>query len=138
MPNPHIVKAMKYENGITRALDIEEGVRVFAASSTETTTRMLVEVYDDALLKGILKNEHYTIAAKTGTAQIGIPGGGGYYEDRFLHSFFGYFPAFDPEFIIFLFAVEPQGAEFASATLAHPFSDLSKYLINYYNIPPDR
>ena len=99
---------------------------------------MLVKVFDKALLGGILKQEHYSIAAKTGTAQIAIPGGGGYYEDRFLHSFFGYFPAHDPKFIVFLVAVEPHGAEFASATLARPFLDIAKYLINYYNVPPDR
>ncbi len=138
MPNPHVVRAIKYESGITRAIDIKEGLRVYSATSTDIVTRMLVEVFDDALLKGVLKQQHYSIAAKTGTAQISIPGGGGYYEDRFLHSFFGYFPAYDPKFIVFLFAVEPYGAEFASATLARPFSDLSKYLINYYNIPPDR
>ena len=99
---------------------------------------MLVTVFDDALLHGDLKQAHYSIAAKTGTAQIAIPGGGGYYADRFLHSFFGYFPAHDPKYIVFLFAVEPHGAEFASATLARPFLDIAKFLINYYDIPPDR
>lgn len=138
LPNPRIVKAIKYESGITRSISVPEGARVLSASSTETVTRMLVEVYDDALLKGILKQEHYSIAAKTGTAQIAVPGGSGYYEDRYLHSFFGYFPAYEPRFIVFLFAVEPHGAEFASATLARPFSDITKYMINYYDIPPDR
>jgi len=138
MPEPHVVKAIKFESGITRAIDIKEGLRVYSATSTDTVTRMLVAVFDDALLKGVLKQEHYSIAAKTGTAQIAVPGGSGYYKDRFLHSFFGYFPAYDPKFIVFLFAVEPHGAEFASATLAHPFADIAKYMINYYDIPPDR
>jgi cell division protein FtsI (penicillin-binding protein 3)/stage V sporulation protein D (sporulation-specific penicillin-binding protein) len=55
-----------------------------------------------------------------------------------LLSFFGYFPAHDPKFIIFLYAVEPHGVEYASASLAHPFSDLATFLIRYYDIPPDR
>ena len=92
----------------------------------------------DALLEGVLKQEHYSIAAKTGTAQIANPGGGGYYTDRYLHSFFGYFPAHEPRFIILLYTVEPHGELYASRTLARPFSELAKFLINYYDIPPDR
>ena len=78
------------------------------------------------------------MAAKTGTAQIANPAGGGYYADRYLHSFFGYFPSFAPRFVIFLFAVEPTGASFSSQTWAMPFGGMVKFLINYYNIPPDR
>ena len=54
---------------------------------------------DEALLDGGVSLPRHTIAAKTGTAQI-ADGSGGYFEDDFLHSFFGYFPAFDPEFIV--------------------------------------
>ena len=96
------------------------------------------DLVEAALLEGVLKQEHYSIAAKTGTAQIANPGGGGYYTDRWLHSFFGYFPAHEPRFIIFLYAIEPRGELYASRTLARPFNDLAKFLINYYNIPPDR
>ena len=138
LPRPHIVKAVQFESGITREVSLEQGRRVLKPDSVDAVTTMLVRVYDNALLKGAIKQEHYSIAAKTGTAQIAIPGGGGYYTDRYLHSFFGYFPAHDPKFIIFLFAVEPHGVEYASASLAHPFDSLARYLINYYAIPPDR
>jgi hypothetical protein len=39
---------------------------------------------------------------------------------------------------VLLYTVEPQGAQYASATLTHPFFDMVKYLINYYEIEPDR
>lgn len=138
MPKPYVADAIKYESGITRSLDHGAPVAVVKPETAQTVTDMLVKVYDTALLKGALTHEHYSIAAKTGTAQIGKPGGGGYYEDRYLHSFFGYFPAHEPRFIIFLFCVEPHGVEYASASLAHPFDDLASFMIRYYDLPPDR
>ncbi|OGG50154.1 hypothetical protein A2763_00270 [Candidatus Kaiserbacteria bacterium RIFCSPHIGHO2_01_FULL_54_36] len=137
LPSPHVVTAIKYQSGVTRAVDVKEGPRILSASSTEAVTSMLVKALDTALVGGTLKQTHYSIAAKTGTAQIASPSGG-YYTDRFLHSFFGYFPAHDPKFIIFLFMVEPHTTQFSAATLATPFIDITKYLINYYAIPPDR
>jgi len=138
LPEPHIAAAVRYESGIVRNVTTPTQKRVLKPETVETMATMLTEVYDKALLDGELKQEHYSIAAKTGTAQIGIPGGGGYYEDRFLHAFFGFFPSHDPKFIVFLYAVEPKKEIYASHTLAKPFLEIAKFLINYYNISPDR
>lgn len=135
---PHLVKGIEYTNGDSREITYPEGERVFKEGTTEDLTRMLVKVVDTALKHGQAKNDYYTVAAKTGTAQIADPQSGGYYDDRYLHSFFGYFPAYDPKFLIFLYTVEPKGVQYASETLTDPFIDLVQFLINYYAIPPDR
>ncbi|MFC1775686.1 peptidoglycan D,D-transpeptidase FtsI family protein, partial [Patescibacteria group bacterium] len=135
---PYLVKRINYETGLDKKIYPDEGERIISGSASEEITRMLVEVVDEALLNGDVALPRYSIAAKTGTAQIADMENGGYYEDRYLHSFFGYFPAYDPQFIIFLYDVNPKGARYASQTLTHPFMDLTKFLINHYEIEPDR
>jgi cell division protein FtsI/penicillin-binding protein 2 len=136
--SPHFVKSVHYDNGITRQISWPEPKPGLNPATTNAVTQMLTKVVDTALANGSIKFEHYSVAAKTGTAQIANPGGGGYYADKFLHSFFGYFPSYNAQFIIFLFAFEPTGAPFASQTWAPPFHSLTQFLINYYNVPPDR
>lgn len=135
---PHIVKEINYLVGPSKNVAPTKKEKIFDEKTSEDISRMLVKVVDEALLGGKVKLPHHTIAAKTGTAQIAREDGKGYYEDRFLHSFFGYFPAFDPKFIIFLYTVEPKGARYASETLTEPFMNMAKYLVNYYEVPPDR
>jgi cell division protein FtsI/penicillin-binding protein 2 len=138
LPQPHIATRIRFAQGGEKVIEPLPPTRVISEEAALTTTRMLVKVFDDALLEGALKEEHYSIAAKTGTAQIADPSCGGYCEGRYLHSFFGYFPAYEPKLIILLYAIEPHGEQYASRTLARPFMELAKYLINYYDIPPDR
>ncbi|MBF05101.1 hypothetical protein CL644_00100 [bacterium] len=135
---PYIVSAIQPTSGLRHNIDYSDTrEQILDPETTEEITRMLVKVFDEALLGGDLKNERYSIAAKTGTAQIPSPDGG-YYDDRYLHSFFGYFPAFDAKYLVFLMNVEPQGAQYASQPLAEPFMEMTNFLINYYDIPPDR
>ena len=134
---PYVVDEIDYELRPPKDIFYDQGKQVIKPETSEEITRILVEVVDEYLLGGTVKLDNYTIAAKTGTAQISSPQGG-YYDDRFFHSFFGYFPAYDPEFLIFLYTNEPVGARYASQTLTHPFMDLTKFLISYYEIPPDR
>lgn len=136
LPNPHLVKQINYKIGGSKVIVPNPSVQVLKKETSETISRMLVKVVDNALLGGAIKIPNYSIAAKTGTAQV--VRGGVYDEHQFLHSFFGYFPASDPKFIIFLFNMYPKNVKYASETLTHPFSDTVKFLINYYEISPDR
>ena len=138
---PHVVDSIEYKTGLSKKVSYkDEAKQILKPETAEEVTRMLVNVVDKALVNGTMKMKYYSIAAKTGTAQISRPAseGGGYYPDKWLHSFFGYFPAYNPRFLVFLYTVEPQHVDYASKTLTDPFFDIAKFLINYYEIPPDR
>jgi cell division protein FtsI (penicillin-binding protein 3)/stage V sporulation protein D (sporulation-specific penicillin-binding protein) len=135
---PHVVQSINYRIGISKNVEPENGARVLKEDTALAVTRMLVNNVDTSLLNGKSSNPRYSVAAKTGTAQIQNKSGGGYYADKNLHSFIGFLPAYKPRFIVFLYTVNPRGVDFASDTLAKPFIDLTKYLINYYQLPPDR
>jgi cell division protein FtsI/penicillin-binding protein 2 len=134
---PHLVRAVRLESGIEKKLAWGEPETVFSKEATDETTRMLVNVVDDYLAGGTVKVPEMSIAAKTGTAQVASPDGG-YEPGKYFHSFFGYFPAFKPRFIILLYTREPQGVQYASETLTHPFMDLAHFLMSYYDLSPDR
>lgn len=138
VPGPHIATELTYPGGASKKLGWTPDRRAISKQSSETLTRMLVEVVDSALRDGTVKIPELTVAAKTGTAQIAREGERGYYDDRFLHSFFGYFPAYEPRFLVFLYAVDPQGARYASETWTEPFMESVRFLVNYYDIQPDR
>jgi len=135
---PYVVDEIKFENGENEKFFPEERRRVFKEGTSEEISRMLVAVLDDALFNGKIKLENYSVAAKTGTAQIHNDEGGGYSKDKYLHSFFGYAPAFNPKFLTLLFLVKPQGVNYSLYSLAKPFMNITKFMINYYEIPPDR
>jgi len=135
---PHLVKRIDYKVGVSKTIEPDPGTRVLKKETADEVTRMLVEVVDTALKRGEVKMEDYSVAAKTGTAQIADNVNGGYLDDQYLHSFFGYFPSYNPQFLVFLYQVKPKGADYASETLTYPFIDIAKFLINYYEVAPDR
>lgn len=135
---PHLVKSINYKIGVTKTTPIDTSKRVIKRETTEEVARMMVYSADNVLLDGTLKIPNYSVAVKTGTAQIAKEGGGGYDEDQVLHSFVGFFPAYNPKFIIFLYTINPKGVRYGSETLSRPFFDITKFLINYYEVIPDR
>lgn len=137
MVEPHLVSAIRLNSGITRDLDWSQTTPVFNPTAARETTQMMVKVVDEKLEKGKAMIPTMSVAAKTGTAQL-TDGRGGYFADRFFHSFVGFFPAYSPRFIVLLYTNDPQGVEFASETLDTTFLDLVHFLIDYYAVPPDR
>lgn len=137
MVQPHLTSAIRLDSGITRTLDWGKTIQVFSANAVRETTQMMDAVVDEKLNGGKAKIPTMSVAAKTGTAQL-TDGQGGYYNDRFFHSFVGFFPSYNPRFIILLYTNDPKGVTYASETLNSTFLDLVHFLIDYYQIPPDR
>ena len=135
---PHVAREIRYADGGTKVLEYPPGRQVIKKETSEAITKMLVTVLDRGYSEGKLKLDHYGVAVKTGTAQMAKENGGGYYEDKNLHSFFGYFPASQPRFLVMMFIVDPKGVKYSSQTLLPPFMDTAKFLLNYYEVAPDR
>jgi cell division protein FtsI/penicillin-binding protein 2 len=134
--HPHVVQKINYRVGFSKETHPPEPLRVMSEETAREVRGMMVYNVDNSLLDGKAKNPRYAIGAKTGTAQIAE--NGKYSEDRYLHSFVGFLPQENPQFVVFMYIVNPRGVNFASETLAKPFIDLTKFLINYYQVPPDR
>jgi len=137
---PHIVKRLEYIDGKSEDIIFkkEDAKRIYKDGTSEKIAKMMISIVDNSLGGGKYKMPGHSIAAKTGTAQIPDPRNGGYIQGKNLHSFIGFFPAYDPEFLIFISNTAPVGARFASETLTEPFMNITHFLINYYEIPPDR
>ncbi len=133
---PIIVSKVIKEGEAVKVFEPQEVVQVISPRAAESISRILVDVVDKTLAGGKIKIPGFSIAAKTGTAQIPSQDARGY-SDEYLHTFFGYLPAFDARAVVFMGLVKPKGVRYASESLAPAFSDISRFLINYYDIPPD-
>lgn len=138
LQNPYIVESI-IKDGVE--IPLEHTVNNSTTISPKTAsqiTSMLVSVLEHGYSKAARVPGYY-IAGKTGTSQIsfsalGISKSG--YSDKTYQSFIGYAPAFNPKFLILVRLKDPQTrtAEYSAIPV---FKDLAKYIIDYYQIPPD-
>jgi len=135
--NPYLIEEVRDEQGSKIEKKRSESRRVLKEETSKTVTRMLVEVVDKKLANGKGKIPGYSVAAKTGTAQIASKNSRGY-SGEFMHTFFGYGPAYDPQFLVFLYVERPQGIRYASESLTEPFRAIMKHLFSYFEVIPDR
>lgn len=134
---PHVGREIRYLDGTKKTFTYEKGEQVISPETSKEITAMLVEVSETLFETYQLSFPNYSMAIKTGTAQISREDGGGYYEDKHLHSIFGYFPAYNPEFLVFLYVKDPKNVKYAAQTLSKPLLNTAKFLTSYYDIPPD-
>lgn len=115
-------------------LEPKEIRRVVSEEAAEKVARMMVSAVDKAK---VAKISGYSIAGKTGTAQVPDLKQGGY-TGRYNNTYVGFGPVSDPRFVILVKLVEPEGNVLAGQTVVPAFRDLAEFILNYYNIPPDR
>ncbi len=132
LPRPHIVQRIEQEGKTVEEFHPQSGRQVVSTSVARQLTEMLVE---SLLGKENLSIPGYSIAGKTGTAQIPVPGG--YHEQDTIASFVGYAPAYDPQFIILVKLDRPQESPWGSEVAVPVFRRMAQKLFVYLDIPPD-
>ena len=136
MMRPYIISEVRWPDGTVEARSPEKVSDVVSPRTATRIAAMLTRVVDDG--SGYMSQiPGYSVAGKTGTAQIaniGTPG----YTGEHIHSFVGFFPAFDPVYAMLIKLDRPQGVRYASVSVAPVFRRIAEYLITYAAIPPDR
>lgn len=136
---PHLVKEIRNSNNeIIGRESVPDKEGVISANTSQKLKTMLVSVVENGFGKAA-RIPGYYVAGKTGTAQVswssmGISKSG--YSDKTWQSFIGFAPAFNPRFLILVKLDNPatRTAEYSALPI---FKDLAKYIIDYYQIPPD-
>jgi cell division protein FtsI (penicillin-binding protein 3) len=78
---------------------------------SEKTSKQMLQLMRLVVTNGTGGNAEvagYHVAGKTGTAEK-ISASGGYQKDKLLSSFIGVFPAYDPQYVVFVMVDEPKG-----------------------------
>lgn len=109
--------------------------RIISEAAAAQMTAMMVKAVEDGEAKWA-KPAGYTVAGKTGTAQI--PVAGHYDTDKTIASFVGFAPVTDPKFVMLVTLKSPQSSPWGSETAAPLWFDVAKELFRYYKIAPDR
>ncbi len=112
--------------------------QIISSKTASQLSAMLISVVENGFAKAA-RIPGYYIGGKTGTAQIpwtalGVNRKG--YSNETWQSFIGFFPAFNPQFLILVKLNNPKTktAEYSAVPI---FKKMAKYIIDYYQIPPD-
>lgn len=108
--------------------------RVISLETSRQLKEMMVSAVEKARVAAIA---NYRVAGKTGTAQAPDFKNGGYTADV-INTYIGFAPANKPEFVILLKIDKPRGAPLAGLSVVPAFKELAQFVLNYYNIPPDK
>lgn len=129
---PYIVKRIiRGDREITR--EPEPVRQVISPQSAQEMSRILAEAVNLHMKQAIVPG--YTVAGKSGTAQIPVPGG--YDPKDTIASFVGYGPIPHPEFVILVRLDRPKTSEWGIVVAAPVFRRIASHLFRYYGIPPD-
>ncbi len=77
----------------------------------------------------------YSLAGKTGTAQVAE--NGGYSETKYIASFIGFAPAQNPQLLAAVIVDEPQGEIYGGSVAAPAFGQIAEFALPYLGVPQE-
>jgi cell division protein FtsI (penicillin-binding protein 3) len=117
MIKPMFVTSIRQADQVIDEFETETIINRICSGETLNQLRLLLEgVVENGTAKN-LKNSHYRIAGKTGTAQILE---NGKYTKKYITSFVGYFPAHAPKYTAIVVVKNPKGWQQYGNNVAGP------------------
>jgi len=107
--------------------------RVIRPAAAAAVADMMISVVEDGSPNARVPG--YTVAGKTGTAQVAIEGG--YHPTATVHSFVGFVPAEEPAFVALVKLDEPKAYPWADGTAAPTFARLASQLLPVLRVAPE-
>ena len=104
------------------------------AETAQTLTDMLHESLQNETSLALVPG--YSLAGKTGTAEIYVPGQG-YKSTATNTSFVGWGPTDDPQFLVYVWISKPSASIWGSEIAAPVFRKVVEKLVIHLGIPPD-
>lgn len=98
---------------------------VMSPEAARRLTRMLVRVTEQGGTGFSAAMQEYKVAGKTGTAQKPDLQGRGYFSDKYISSFLGFFPETQPQYAIFVMIDEPKKIYYAAEVAAPLFKQIA-------------
>ena len=102
--------------------------------TAKTLTDMLQESLNNESSLALVPG--YSLAGKTGTAEIYVPGQG-YKSTATNTSFVGWGPVDDPQFLVYVWIAKPSASIWGSEIAAPVFKKVVERLVIHLGIPPD-
>ncbi len=130
---PHVVDSMVFRGRLERP-DTSPVRRVIRPAAAEAMVDMMVSTVEEGSTAARVPG--YTVAGKTGTAQIPI--GGTYHPTATIHSFVGFVPAHDPAFVALVKLDVPKAYPWADGTAAPTFARLASELLPMLRVAPEQ
>lgn len=129
---PHVVGNIIEGEKVTLVQPVAIRQAISAATARKVTSMLVEALKEEAPAAQV---EGYSVAGKTGTAQI--PGYGVYEEGATIASFIGYAPAEDPAFVMLVKIDKPQVSPWGSEVAAPIFKRIAEQLFLLLGVPPD-
>lgn len=125
------------QGNIVKNFPPQEIRQVISPTISDELTNDLINVVQNGTGKGVANVPGYTVAGKTGTAQMVIPGIRGYAPGKYNASFIGFLPAHNPRALIYVVVSQPKDGYYGAEVAAPVFQAIARRLMWYWKVPPD-
>jgi cell division protein FtsI (penicillin-binding protein 3) len=132
---PTLVRGIVDERGDYHASERATPKRILSARTTQTLTGILEGVVREGGTGTAAALDDWTVAGKTGTAQVPGPGGG-YLPGAYVGSFIGFAPAEDPRVVVAVVLDRPTTGIYGGTVAAPVFREVAGYALRHLEVPP--